>query len=690
MVRPRSPLRFPWPFFHLLLVGLIAGFPIALRAALPPISAYEEKLKSGWGLEKVLRRLQKDAREEEQKMRTAYLDAKKKLERARRDTGFGPQKNRGSLDTHFAEQLKELKNRGAWYAKRLEGASRRSPTAGLPPQPVAPPPPKPSPAPLAAPFPGSNASTPGSPPASAMKTTPPPAPAPAEEPARPTVPAPAAVKPVPAPLAAPFPTAAPPTPGTPPASAMKMTPAAKTSPPAKAPEPPTKRPPAPPPVPRPPTPPLPEFIYGTAAAEEPEMGFKDLKLAKFEAHGVASEFWAYRIAHPRNTRRKRSELYLEQTARPNDSLRLFFSERGNYDFAVRQRNRDSEGAPETEKDTNESTLEWREAYVDWSPGLFTVRVGAQQIVWGEAVGLFVADVVNARDFREMILPDTWLIRRPQWALDLVHNGGLFSQEFVLLVPRANRWPAVDSDFFFLPDEAGPLVRGVDLTTIPEQPLPVSLNTLESGGRLSMLAGGLDLSVFFLHSFEKDPVYFRVPNEANFTGDFEIRHPRQNYYGFTFSKDVSDAIVKGEMVAKPRRYTAIDNPDDEDNVDRRSAYDAMVGVDYTFFDNWDTNLQLIDRYVPGFSEDLIRVEKNRLYVAGRLSRKFVNNKLECEAILLHHFGKGDEIFRPKMLYKMSDWVTFKVGADVFSGSDPEGLFSVYARQDRVFSELSLHF
>jgi hypothetical protein len=223
-------------------------------------------------------------------------------------------------------------------------------------------------------------------------------------------------------------------------------------------------------------------------------------------------------------------LYLEQTARPNDSLRLFFSERANVDFAVRQRNRDSEGTPETEKDTNESTLEWREAYVDWSPGLFTVRVGAQQIVWGEAVGLFVADVVNARDFREMILPDTWLIRRPQWALDVVHNGGLFSQEFVLLVPRANRWPAVDSDFFFLPDEAGPLVRGVDLTTIPEQPLPVSLNTLESGGRLSMLAGGLDLSVFFLHSFEKDPVYFRIPNEANFTGDFEKTMVKAGLFG----------------------------------------------------------------------------------------------------------------------------------------------------------------
>lgn len=682
----RSPLGSPRFFFPLFLFTWAAGLPPVARAALPPRSVYEEKLKSGWGLEKVLRRLQKDAREEEQKMRTAYLEAKKKLERARRDTGFGPQKNRGALDTHFADQLKELKNRVAWYAKGLETASRRSPTEAPPREPAAPPPPKPAPAPLAAPFPAAAPPSPTTPPASAMKTTPP-SPPPVEEPPR--APAPVAAPAQPAPLAAPFPTA-PTAPATPPASAMKMTPPPKNpAPPAKTPAPPAK-PPAPPPAPRPPTPPLPEFIYGTAAAEEPEMGFKDLKLAKFESHGVASEFWAYRMSHPRNTRRKRSELYLEQTARPNDSLRLFFSERANIDFAVRQRNRDSEGTPETEKDTNESTLEWREAYVDWSPGLFTVRVGAQQIVWGEAVGLFVADVVNARDFREMILPDTWLIRRPQWALDVVHNGGLFSQEFVLLVPRANRWPAVDSDFFFLPDEAGPLVRGVDLTTIPEQPLPVSLNTLESGGRLSMLAGGLDLSVFFLHSFEKDPVYFRIPNEANFTGDFEIRHPRQNYYGFTFSKDVSDAIVKGEMVAKPRRYTAIDNPDDEDNVDRRSAYDAMVGVDYTFFDNWDTNLQLIDRYVPGFSEDLIRVEKNRLYVAGRVSRKFVNNKLECELIVLHHFGKGDEILRPKMLYKMSDWVTFKVGADVFSGNDPEGIFSVYNRQDRVFSELSLHF
>jgi len=34
-----------------------------------------------------------------------------------------------------------------------------------------------------------------------------------------------------------------------------------------------------------------------------------------------------------------------------------------------------------------------------------VRLGRQQIVWGEAIGTFVTDVVNPKDFREFVLPD---------------------------------------------------------------------------------------------------------------------------------------------------------------------------------------------------------------------------------------------------------------------------------------------
>jgi hypothetical protein len=47
---------------------------------------------------------------------------------------------------------------------------------------------------------------------------------------------------------------------------------------------------------------------------------------------------------------------------------------------------------------------WRETYVDFAAAGWDFRVGAQNIVWGEVVGLFFADVVSARDLRYFLLP----------------------------------------------------------------------------------------------------------------------------------------------------------------------------------------------------------------------------------------------------------------------------------------------
>ncbi len=46
----------------------------------------------------------------------------------------------------------------------------------------------------------------------------------------------------------------------------------------------------------------------------------------------------------------------------------------------------------------------REAVLAVLAGDLDVRLGRQQIVWGEAIGTFVTDVVNPKDFREFILP----------------------------------------------------------------------------------------------------------------------------------------------------------------------------------------------------------------------------------------------------------------------------------------------
>ena len=51
-------------------------------------------------------------------------------------------------------------------------------------------------------------------------------------------------------------------------------------------------------------------------------------------------------------------------------------------------------------------LEVREFFVDWDVGQQgMLRIGKQQIVWGETDGMKLLDVVNPQNFREFILEE---------------------------------------------------------------------------------------------------------------------------------------------------------------------------------------------------------------------------------------------------------------------------------------------
>ena len=72
----------------------------------------------------------------------------------------------------------------------------------------------------------------------------------------------------------------------------------------------------------------------------------------------------------------------------------------------------------------------REAYFDFSAAGLDFRLGRQHIVWGEMVGLFFADVVSAKDLRQLVLPDFDMIRIPQWAIRAEYFKGDWHAEAV--------------------------------------------------------------------------------------------------------------------------------------------------------------------------------------------------------------------------------------------------------------------
>ena len=135
----------------------------------------------------------------------------------------------------------------------------------------------------------------------------------------------------------------------------------------------------------------------------------------------------------------------------------------------------------------------RETYIDTGVGNFNVRLGKQNIVWGEMVGLFFADVVSARDLRDFILPDFETIRIPQWAARAEYFGEKSHLELIWLP-----YPAVDNigkpGAEFYPFQAPPPPGFSQQFNDDVQPAHGLSNT-NYGIRASTLQNGWDLSVF---------------------------------------------------------------------------------------------------------------------------------------------------------------------------------------------------
>ncbi len=96
-------------------------------------------------------------------------------------------------------------------------------------------------------------------------------------------------------------------------------------------------------------------------------------------------------------------------------------------------------------------VELRENYFDKSIGSWELRLGKQNVVWGEMVGVFVADVVSPRDMRDFLSTDLENVRRTTWAARFEKFSGDWHSELLWVpVQTYDKIGRVGSDFYPYP------------------------------------------------------------------------------------------------------------------------------------------------------------------------------------------------------------------------------------------------
>ncbi len=423
-------------------------------------------------------------------------------------------------------------------------------------------------------------------------------------------------------------------------------------------------------------------VAGAAAADEPGGEVPDW-LKALRVRGRLAEEFAYRLHDPGDVSKLKTLGWLEGKYTFSEAANLRVAARGYYDavFAATDR------YPDNVVRNQEKELELREAILSVSHGDLDVRLGRQQIVWGEAISTFVTDVVNPKDFREFVLPDFTELRIPIWALDAqwrldrnVTLEGVWTPD-----TTHNRLPKKGAEFQFQTVEyrfRNPVVR------LPDDEDQFSLGRSEGGVRLSVLREGWDVSLIYYDQADKTPVLFqrRVPNTPPRPDQIALspEHPRLHIVGATLAKSLEPVVVRAEVaVSVGKRYES-SNPLDPDGVVRRDTIDYLVGVDFPLFWDVDAALQLSQKILTGDATNLTKPGVQGQVTSSlalRLGTGFFDNTLNPSVLFVVGLERADFRLSPRLEWVLSGSVTMAIGADIFEG-DRRTLYGQFDRNDRV--------
>lgn len=423
-------------------------------------------------------------------------------------------------------------------------------------------------------------------------------------------------------------------------------------------------------------------LASAAAADERDAGDSAGWLAPLRLRARAAEEVAYRLHHPGDVSKLRTTGWLDAKYAFSESATLRLGARAWYDAVFDATDR----YPANVERDQKTDVSLREAVLAVSSGDFDVRVGRQQIVWGEAISTFITDVVNPRDFREFILQDSSELRIPIWALDASYRLATNVTLEGVWTPdtRFNKIGKRGSEFQFAPPAyrfRNPVVR------LPDNPDEFSVERSEGGARLSALYRGWDASLIYYDQADKSPVLVqrRVPQPRG--PDvilLQPTHPRLHIAGATLAKSIEPVVVRGEVaVTVGKRYETIDFGD-RDGIVRRDTIDYLLGVDVPIFDV-STAVQVSQKIITGPVRNITRGAVEGVVttsIALRLSTPFFEDTLVPSLLVVINANRADFRASPKIDWLVTGALTISVGADIFEGAR-RTLYGQFDRNDRVY-------
>jgi hypothetical protein len=328
--------------------------------------------------------------------------------------------------------------------------------------------------------------------------------------------------------------------------------------------------------------------------------------------------------------------------------------------------------------SDSADAELRELYVDGHVGRTFLRIGKQQIVWGQADGLRVLDVVNPFSFREFVWPEPQDRRIPLWSVKTEVPLGPATLQLVWLPdPTYDEIPLGSAAFAV----TTPLLVPSGAAPIPVEPVrrPQRLRDSSDGGaRLSMFIGGWDVTVNYLYHTYDDPVPFVALGDG--IPVLAPGYERSRLFGTTLSNAFGNTTVRGEVGYSTDRWFITTSATDPDRVFPSDELAFVIGLDNTALTNTLLSIQYFESTVrdPTAQMTRLRRERQATFLMQRLWR---NDSVRLRALWLRSLDRDDGAVQARLSWQATADLSIGLSLERFHG-DRSGLFGEFRDASRA--------
>lgn len=331
-------------------------------------------------------------------------------------------------------------------------------------------------------------------------------------------------------------------------------------------------------------------------------------------------------------------------------------------------------ASESHLQEEASEVRLHEGYVDVAGDGWDLRAGRQIIIWGNADGLQVTDVLCPSDLTEYATRDLDEIRMPVDAVNLRYTGSGNLTVETVFIPffKAAKLPEPDS-----PWRVGP-----GTPPDPQEP-EKKLGNGEVGARASWFLPGVDLTFSWARLWNDLPVKLAAAPQGD-AAPYGYR--RTSFAGMTLSVPAGTFVVRGEAAwFSDRSFSAAANgaPD----VDK-PLLKVLAGCDWYPGADWTLSVQALVESIIHHDETITQ-DEHRGLVTARISRQLFREKLELSDMAYVTTGEGDLFNRFEADLEITDGFHAMAGADLFAGPR-SGVYGRYKDNTQVWVKAKYSF